>query len=140
MKFIYAVFIAISLLAYPIHMSQASDHCQIDATGDKHIISMAGDKKIVSSVIDGKIGVRSETAFKMTMCNLPEGATILDADAIMPMHQHGMNYVPKIEKLADNQFLIQPYVFHMPGAWQLRTRVLTNGKILEFEGNFNVIP
>lgn len=41
-------------------------------------------------------------------------------DAIMPAHQHGMNYTPQILNLGDGKFQATSMFFHMPGIWQLR--------------------
>lgn len=122
------------------NISLAAEECNIEQSSDAHIISKADDQKIVSSVIDGEIGVRSKVTMKISLCDMPKNAEILKVDAIMPLHRHGMNYEPKIEKINDNQFIAQPYVFHMPGTWQLQTRVSINGEILEFKGDFNISP
>ena len=41
-------------------------------------------------------------------------------DAIMPAHQHGMNYTPQILYLGDGKFQATNMFFHMPGIWQLQ--------------------
>lgn len=41
-------------------------------------------------------------------------------DAIMPAHQHGMNYTPQILELGDGKFQAASMFFHMPGIWQLQ--------------------
>lgn len=41
-------------------------------------------------------------------------------DAIMPAHQHGMNYEPQILELGDGKFQATSMFFHMPGIWQLQ--------------------
>lgn len=51
----------------------------------------------------------------------------LNIEVVMPRHQHGLNYTPKITTLDNNQFKIENMVFHMPGFWEFRV-TLTQGK------------
>lgn len=39
-------------------------------------------------------------------------------DAAMPMHGHGMNYLPSERKLGPGHSAFDGLVFHMPGNWQ----------------------
>lgn len=50
------------------------------------------------------------------------------ADAIMPAHQHGMNYIPKVTALGDGTFRVDDMLFHMPGLWELQVDVDINGQ------------
>ena len=50
------------------------------------------------------------------------------ADAIMPAHQHGMNYTPKVTALGDGTFRVDDMLFHMPGLWELQIDVDINGQ------------
>lgn len=58
----------------------------------------------------------------------------VEVEAIMPAHQHGMNYVPKIEALESGQFSVSGMVFHMPGEWQIQISAFG----LETPGYFNI--
>ncbi len=49
-------------------------------------------------------------------------------DAIMPAHQHGMNYTPKVTALGDGTFRVDDMLFHMPGLWELQVDVDINGQ------------
>ena len=49
----------------------------------------------------------------------PRADVSLAVDAAMPQHGHGMNRVPKIEKLPDGGFRAEGLLFHMPGKWEL---------------------
>ncbi|MEP4194111.1 MAG: hypothetical protein ABJL99_00585 [Aliishimia sp.] len=46
--------------------------------------------------------------------------TTVSVSAIMPAHQHGMNYFPKIEAREDGVVGVSGMVFHMPGIWQIQ--------------------
>lgn len=41
-------------------------------------------------------------------------------DAVMPAHQHGMNFRVDIEGLGANLFVVRNVVFHMPGLWEMQ--------------------
>lgn len=49
-------------------------------------------------------------------------------DAHMPMHRHGMNYRPTIEKISDGIFRAVGFLFHMPGKWQFKFDIEDGGK------------
>lgn len=40
--------------------------------------------------------------------------------AVMPAHQHGMNYTPVVDALGDGRFAVSGMVFHMPGLWAVQ--------------------
>lgn len=47
----------------------------------------------------------------------------LELDAVMPAHQHGMNYLPTITHLGKGDFRAEGLVFHMPGVWEFRIKM-----------------
>ncbi len=72
-------------------------------------------------------------------------AVILDVDAGMPAHRHGMNVKPQIRALngppvqdllpghgamSDGRFEVRGMLFHMPGAWELHFDI-RHGAIME---------
>ncbi len=44
----------------------------------------------------------------------------IKVDAIMPAHQHGMNYSPEITAIEPGIYRISGMFFHMPGMWELQ--------------------
>lgn len=44
----------------------------------------------------------------------------IKVDAIMPAHQHGMNYTPEIYGIEPGIYKISGMFFHMPGMWELQ--------------------
>ncbi len=44
----------------------------------------------------------------------------LMVDAIMPAHQHGMNYTPTVINLGEGAFRVDGMLFHMPGVWEIQ--------------------
>ncbi|MCV2403625.1 hypothetical protein OFY17_12155 [Marinomonas sp. C2222] len=55
----------------------------------------------------------------------------IKADAIMPAHNHGMNYQPSFTMTSPGHYTGTGFVFHMPGLWRLRLTLQSdNGKQL----------
>ncbi|UWR03697.1 hypothetical protein K3740_03055 [Ruegeria conchae] len=61
------------------------------------------------------VSVCSETAVRQ-----------MRVDAIMPAHQHSMNYTPKVTALDGRTFRVDDMLFHMPGLWELQVDVDIN--------------
>jgi hypothetical protein len=54
----------------------------------------------------------------------------LAVDAVMPLHQHGMNVVPAIHALGDGSFRVEGMFFQMAGDWELHFDI-SEGAITE---------
>ena len=65
---------------------------------------------------------------EIAFCDLTERARALEFDAIMPAHQHGMNFDVDVAEMADNRFDVSNVVFHMQGLWELRIDVEVDGQ------------
>ena len=54
-------------------------------------------------------------------CIVPENCIEphIQFDAAMPEHGHGMNYVPTIERVSNNQFEVKRIRLHMAGFWEI---------------------
>lgn len=44
----------------------------------------------------------------------------IKVDAVMPAHQHGMNYTPKVSRSKLGVYQVSGMFFHMPGMWELQ--------------------
>ncbi len=58
--------------------------------------------------------------------------------AIMPAHQHGMNYQPVISQSGTHSFSANGLVFHMAGAWRIAVSGLVAGNTLRYFIDLNV--
>ena len=92
--------------------------------GGAAILSNDGAWKVVYKVDDP--GIRRGEPFDLDAwvfapddAARPRSDVSLAVDAAMPQHGHGMNRVPKIEKLPDGGFRAEGLLFHMPGKWEL---------------------
>ena len=52
----------------------------------------------------------------------------LAVDAQMPEHRHGMNYKPVVTKIAPNRWKADGLLLHMPGRWEFRFDMRTDGR------------
>jgi Amidohydrolase len=76
-----------------------------------------------------KVRVDPDLITNVAATSLPATAS-LKFDAWMPDHRHGMNYKPKIEQTASNEWRISGLLFHMPGKWQYRIAA-TSGTVTD---------
>ncbi|MHC5026674.1 MAG: hypothetical protein ACYTGR_07955 [Planctomycetota bacterium] len=52
---------------------------------------------------------------------------VLEIDARMPHHKHGMNVRPTITKRDDGSYLVEGLLLHMPGYWEMYFDVTRGG-------------
>lgn len=48
-----------------------------------------------------------------------QAGVLVDVDADMPAHGHGINTDPEFEQLEDGRYRVDGMLLHMPGAWEL---------------------
>lgn len=59
----------------------------------------------------------------------PLSAALVDMDADMPDHDHGMNVSPEVTDNGDGTHTGSPFLFHMTGDWRIRFAVTADGVI-----------
>ncbi len=79
---------------------------------------------LIMALDSSKIKLGQPFSFKVELCNNSQKEASkpdrITADAIMPAHQHGMNYTPKISFNEESQYYeISGFLFHMPGEWEI---------------------
>ena len=73
-------------------------------------------------------------SFEFKICddesNKPDRVT---ANAMMPAHQHGMNYTPKVTYDRSKQrYHIEGFVFHMPGRWEITISSYRDDSVIHY--------
>lgn len=58
---------------------------------------------------------------------------LVGVDAMMPAHQHGMNYTPTMTRNSLDLFDISGMVFHMPGMWRVTVSAQFDGELKRFD-------
>lgn len=95
----------------------ASSALACDTTG-KPLISIGNDAPRVEVFLQD-MKLAQPFSVKIKVCDDVD-VIELDVDAIMPAHQHGLNYTPTVVDVGDGVFRVDGMVFHMPGIWEIR--------------------
>jgi hypothetical protein len=64
---------------------------------------------------------------------------IVEVDAEMPTHRHGMNYRPRLTVLAPGLARADALMLHMPGPWRLRIALRVDGAPVSVQHDF-IVP
>ncbi len=96
-----------------------------EATGQR-MASDVGDAPSVYVAIDD-VPLGQPFSMIITVCDETE-VSEMRVHAIMPAHQHGLNYVPVVTALGDGKFEVDGVLFHMPGLWELQVHVIFGGQ------------
>ena len=62
----------------------------------------------------------------------------LEFDAVMPAHQHGMNFRVDVAELDGNRFKISNVVFHMPGLWEMRIKAVNRDEVYSYVADMSL--
>ena len=84
---------------------------------------------------------RISTPFEMIVefCAASGGSVAkMKFDAIMPAHQHGMNYRADVSPIEGQAYRVSNVVFHMPGLWQVRIDADTAGATFKYSAEVDV--
>ncbi len=72
----------------------------------------------------------------LTLCGTASAEVTFDA--IMPAHQHGMNYAVDVRQVTEGTFHMENIVFHMPGLWELQFDVKIGEARYSYRGEMMV--
>lgn len=86
-------------------------HVKSNSSGDLVAFSFAQNPVPISMPI---------TLYYVLCLTGSQPAETSDVDAIMPKHQHGLNYYPTVETIGKNRFQASGIVFHMQGEWEIQ--------------------
>jgi hypothetical protein len=75
--------------------------------------------------------IRVSEPFDLEICASANGSApepaLVDVDAVMPAHGHGMNYRAEVRQVEAGYFVAEGLLFHMPGHWEIRFELDWNG-------------
>lgn len=75
----------------------------------------------------GEIVLSEPFDLQLTFCGIASRSIRhIEVHAIMPAHQHGMNYTPVATPMDEGHFEVSNMLFHMPGAWDVKIAVFTD--------------
>jgi hypothetical protein len=97
----------------------ATRACPITAEGHPQTASSAAHS-LAMAVSPGPIRVGEPFSVAVIVCDQQDKGFrgTVKATARMPMHKHGMNYQPSVTAQGDGKFVLEGFLFHMPGLWQ----------------------
>jgi hypothetical protein len=78
--------------------------------------------------VEGALPIAVGRAFAVEVRTCPYSAMLVEVDATMPEHRHGMNYRAKLLPVAPGQWRVEGLVWHMPGRWQWRFELELDGR------------
>lgn len=70
-------------------------------------------------LIDDDLPRARPFGLKVEFCGAADVSGV-EIAAVMPAHQHGMNYTPKVMPLGNGLFEVDGMLFHMPGYWEIQ--------------------
>lgn len=78
---------------------------------------------------DGEVPLNQPIEIAVSVCSSSgDPLERFTLNAIMPAHQHGMNYQPVISQSGEGSFVADGLVFHMPGIWRITVSGLVAGE------------
>lgn len=87
----------------------------------------------VATYVTDPAPIPSDDYFSVTLTALAADGTtaltdaVVELDAEMTTHGHGMNVVPEVTDNGDGTFTATPFLFHMSGHWTIRFAITADG-------------
>lgn len=100
----------------PEKMNATDERRARETSGGTYFISYTPNPSPIPLNKLFELDVRVFTDAAMTT---PADGVTVAADAAMPHHHHGMNLVPRSERIGPGQFRVTGMLFHMPGYWEI---------------------
>jgi hypothetical protein len=93
-------------------------------------------------IVPSQLRVAQHFSMRFLVCRgkMPQVPDNFKVDALMPTHVHGMNYKAIIEIQPDGQVEATGMMFHMPGPWQVRVDLSSDGLDRQLSHSFPLIP
>lgn len=138
------LFLKISVFAasilQPVNL-YASEACP-DMASLSHIAQIQGDAVTIYAAHSANtMSIGAPIKIDLYLCT--DGNSQHDInkiDAWMPQHGHGMNYQPKLRKITDTHYEAEPFLFHMPGRWELKISLQSGSVVQSLSGIFEIRP
>ena len=101
--------------------------------------SAQGGFEVSYTVVPDPIPLNDYFELLVSVLELEESSEelLVEVDARMPAHNHGMNVLPSLTSIQRGQWTASGMLFHMPGHWEITVR-MTRGSALD-TAIFNVI-
>lgn len=137
--YLTGLFFVICLAAEAIAFA-GSENCEVSKGWSAMQTTKENSSKATYDLQTNEIGLGKPFSFAVKICGdediTPERVT---ANAIMPAHQHGMNYTPTVEFDKDsNTYKVSDFLFHMPGVWEITVSSYQGEAVTHFTKNITI--
>lgn len=107
--------------------------CQSGAEWQKMVPETAQSGEAAILLPDGGVPLNRPFEVEVSICT-SDGHTIeqFSLNAIMPAHQHGMNYRPVVSSSSHGTYVVDGLVFHMSGLWRINVSGQIAGDVLGY--------
>lgn len=98
------------------------------------------DQQTIIDLDASTIRIGQPFSFNVSLCSdnevKPDRMTV---NAIMPAHQHGMNYTPTVSYIEESKsFEVDGFLFHMPGVWEITIASYQGEDVTHYSKNITV--
>ena len=119
----------------------APELCGATAADALRLASPEAQGTVVVVPEPAPLKVGQQFSLQVVLCGAATGANVVDVDARMPAHGHGMNYKADISAAdTDDVFRADGMLLHMPGQWQVTVDAEQNGKRARYSADVMVKP
>ena len=117
------------LLSAPVAMPAWAD-CPLDLGRGSGWVVFSDHYMIAFRPDPLRIEVGAPFSLILNICTKSnQPAELVELEATMPEHKHGMNYKPTIVAGKDGRYRADGLLFHMPGRWELNFDVRSGEEI-----------
>ena len=127
-KQIVATALSIVLILLGSVHATASDPCQLPAGWQPMTTTTEGAIRAAVAPATTPIIVAKPFAIEFAVCSNDHSIEQITVDAVMPAHNHGMNYRPEVSNNGNRRYSAKPMLFHMPGVWRINVVAHLEGK------------
>jgi hypothetical protein len=110
----------LALLSLAVSSSPALADCPLDLGHGTGIVVYSDRYMLAFRAEPLRLEVGMPFSLLMNVCTKrDEPAELVQVDATMPEHKHGMNYATTIKVMGNGRYRVEGLLFHMPGNWEV---------------------
>jgi hypothetical protein len=118
-----------ALFALLVSTQASAADCPLDLGHGTGIVVYSDQYMIALRPEPMQIEVGQPFMLIMNVCTKRgDAAELVQVEATMPEHKHGMNYAPTIKAKGNGRYRVDGLLFHMPGSWEVAFDVRPAGK------------
>lgn len=128
------------MLAFAAGAAQASDDCAVALKAARPLFAEADGVRVafVPRPSPPPVGRHFDVDFVVCSRSGVRSDAVIQVDADMPAHRHGMNYRAAVSPLSPGVYRAQGLMFHMPGRWRVIFDIALDGRTLRLTRELEV--